>query len=110
MSTPLDLGPLPLPLVPGDEHNPRDYFIDGCYMLDVAAASQWRPIETAPKDGAEILVFAAGSCYVVGWGAPDFEWWCVDDNKHGPYPLRGSAPTHWMPLPAAPSEPTKEGG
>ena len=45
MSTPPDLGPLPRPFVPGDEHNPRDYFIadqmraerQRCYMLGVAA-------------------------------------------------------------------------
>ena len=44
MSTPPDLGPLPRPFVPGDEHNPRDYFTAAqleaerqrCYMLGVA--------------------------------------------------------------------------
>ena len=41
--------------------------------------------------------------------------WCVDDDKHGPYGLRGyidkgpTAPTHWLPLPAAAGSEQKEG-
>ena len=73
----------------------------------------WQPIETAPKDGTPILVsFGSMGIWRVFWSEP--EWtdayciWCVDDNKHGPYVLRGfsdegdRAPTHWMPLPPAP--------
>lgn len=43
------------------------------------------------------------------WCEPDnsgFEIWSVDDNKHGPFALRGYInpyPTHWMPLPAPPA-------
>ena len=62
---------------------------------------KWRPIETAPKDESSILVYARHGFYVAFW----FEGWlAVDDNKHGPYPLRGPSPTHWMPLPAPPEE------
>ncbi len=65
----------------------------------------WQPIETAPKD-RPIQVCCAHGQYVVEWLNRDIDWWHVDDNKHGPYPLRGSAPTHWKdlePLPAPPS-------
>ena len=61
----------------------------------------WQPIETAPKDGQAILVTDGMNCYCVEWDE-EFDWWTVDDNKLGPFRLRGSAPTHWMPLPPAP--------
>ena len=63
--------------------------------------ARWQPIETAPKDGQAILVTDGMDCYCVEWDE-EFDWWTVDDNKLGPFRLRGSAPTHWMPLPPAP--------
>ena len=63
--------------------------------------AMWRHIETAPKDGQAILVTDGMDCYCVEWDE-EFDWWTVDDNKLGPFRLRGSAPTHWMPLPAVP--------
>ena len=62
--------------------------------------AMWRHIETAPKDGQAILVTDGMDCYCVEWDE-EFDWWTVDDNKLGPFRLRGSAPTHWMPLPPA---------
>lgn len=79
------------------------YEIRALYAAPVAVASQWQPIETAPKDGSAILVNAGGFCYAVEW-SDEFDWWAVDDNKLGPFRLRGQAPTHWMPLPPAPKE------
>ena len=61
----------------------------------------WQPIETAPKDGTEILVY--GSWYPHGkWKGmtlaswlPNEEMWTFDgDLMHDV--------THWMPLPEAP--------
>ena len=76
----------------------------------------WQPIETAPQDGTRILVsFGTMGVWLVSWTEPshdDWEIWCTDDNKHGPYALRGysddgpRAPTHWMPLPKPPGETT----
>ena len=69
--------------------------------------ARWQPIETAPKDGQAILVTDGRGCYCVEW-SEEFDWWTVDDNKLGPFRLRGSAPTHWMPTPspqAAPAPP-----
>ena len=63
--------------------------------------AEWQPIETAPKDGQAILVTDGMDCYCVEWDE-EFDWWAVDDNKLGPFRLRGSAPTHWMPLPPVP--------
>ena len=58
------------------------------------AATQWRPIETAPKDGTHILAFHNGSIWTVWWS--DTQMW-HDSND---YDYR---PTHWMPLPKPPS-------
>lgn len=63
--------------------------------------TEWQPIETAPKDGTAILVYAGQFCYCVEW-VEEFDWWAVEDNKLGPFRLRGQAPTHWMPLPPPP--------
>lgn len=71
--------------------------------------SAWRPIESAPKDGTWVLLSCDHGQYVAGWltegdgDTVNFSGWYVEDNKHGPYALRGAAPTHWMPLPAEPS-------
>jgi len=60
---------------------------------------QWQPIETAPKDGTDILVwwpFWSKSPEVAAF--IDGEWYseCVtSDSTEKP-------PTHWMPLPAPP--------
>ena len=80
-------------------------------------ASKWRPISEAPKDGTEVLVW-----FGPGLGAKSVMWtdsnfnsagqyahWHVDDNKHGPYPLRGYATedaTRFQPLPEPPKEKT----
>lgn len=74
--------------------------IEPLFAAPVAAA-EWMPIESAPKDGRAILVNAGGFSYSVEW-SEEVDWWCVDDNKLGPFRLRGCAPTHWMPLPPAP--------
>lgn len=87
-----------------DQHGDR--FASDCARKwhDRAAqvdAMGWRPIEEAPKDGTSILIYSWHGQYVVSWDADEL-WWYVDDNKHGPYPLRGDVPTHFMPLPQPP--------
>ena len=61
----------------------------------------WHPIETAPKDGTEILVITPFGMAVACWRD---DWWTVDDFKHGPFSLRGPAPTHWAELPEPPRD------
>ena len=82
-----------------------------------AQAEGWQSIETAPKDGTLILVhFGTKGVRAVSWDSPFHDEvneengiWCVDDDKHGPFGLRGyldghpSAPTHWMHLPPPPT-------
>lgn len=69
-------------------------------------ASGWMPIETAPKEGKTMYVVKA---FNVEHGFPNgrpytSDPYCVwpegDDWARWPH---GFAPTHWMPLPAAPN-------
>ena len=66
----------------------------------------WQPIETAPKDGSEILaLWKRSQIQSNGYGVVWFEdgsWREFD------YECLVSDPTHWMPLPAAPAK--QEGG
>lgn len=64
----------------------------------------WQPIETAPKDGTEILA---------AWLGYGGRWYrrVMRFTKSGYWNLlaggaggTGARPTHWMPLPPPPSE------
>lgn len=70
--------------------------------------NDWQPIETAPKDGTEIL--ACGTWYqaVVHWGQLNEEnvppGWLHHDGKNDPMWYRmGYALKYWMPLPPLPN-------
>jgi hypothetical protein len=61
----------------------------------------WKPIETAPKDGTRVLGFAGSGSKAIAivswWNATNFAagvWVNDRDQLFGP--------THWMPLPAPP--------
>jgi hypothetical protein len=59
--------------------------------------SEWQPIETAPKDGRLILVWAPAkegftSLYSLCRYHPDAGF-CIDEIREA---------THWMPLPEPP--------
>lgn len=119
-------------------HNKRhdeafaDAFLEFAKTLKASAAAagrdQWRPIESAPKDGTEILVYVdVASVPVVhiawyrnkaeweesgrpsGWDSlEEWEgWWSYTENSVSQTKLEDfKLPTHWMPLPPSPS--TKE--
>ena len=78
----------------------------------------WQPIETAPMDGTAILVSHPVGGVCEAWALKeDGEWYCVDGTNLveakspsgtvlGLRPALTSfltPPTHWMPLPSAPS-------
>lgn len=84
--------------------------------------SDWQPIETAPKDGTEVLLFVPGYIggrrvmegnIVVGawiddhaWGREGVWWSDISDPYEGHSGATADSvdltPTHWMPLPEAP--------
>lgn len=73
------------------------------------ASSVWHPIQTAPKDGSDMLLYGhgvlrSGGVYAkghhVGWSQVDRAgnvYWATRD------PAVDCEPTHWMPLPTPPS-------
>jgi hypothetical protein len=71
-------------------------------------STDWRTIDSAPRDGTEILLY--GSCERDGrFFAPDCNvgWW--DEDNLGGWQARDLPidPTHWMPLPAPPMQARK---
>ena len=60
--------------------------------------SSWQPIETAPKDGTEILVWDGNEHQILWW--LDSVGWVGDDD------FTDKLPTHWQPLPAPPDHST----
>ncbi|MEO0943239.1 MAG: DUF551 domain-containing protein [Pseudomonadota bacterium] len=73
---------------------------------------EWQPIETAPKDGTEVILFywwyIDGGLVTAGYWHPVFDdvkggFWYADLVNAG-----AADPTHWMPLPEPPSN-TKRG-
>lgn len=91
----------------------------------VPPSAGWQPIETAPKDGTDIvatwvyevdgMTHWSGTCHVLSWmndwygegkGAwvldGDFNVHFEPDGIHETPPLAYAEPTHWMPLPPAP--------
>lgn len=79
--------------------------------------SEWQPIETAPKDGTEILLlfteppFGAGDTNIaVGfWSNTTSVWdeetpWFASEADSKPLTAFGAKATHWMPLPPPPAQ------
>jgi hypothetical protein len=59
---------------------------------------EWKPIETALKDGTDILTSTKeGSCSVRYWGEND------DGDEVWLPRIRGEFPEFWMPLPPLPT-------
>lgn len=71
--------------------------------------SSWQPIETCPKE-TEVLVWfgpqvGVKSAEYTDLYGDDIWFWCVNDCKFDPHPVRrfcSPYPTHWMPLPEPP--------
>lgn len=80
---------------------------------------EWQPIETAPKDGTDIIVgMDIATVWVVhvafwrdydldmedtGWTSDDEGWWSYVRGSVSQEKLDGyRTPTHWIPLPNVP--------
>jgi hypothetical protein len=86
-------------------------------------SDQWQPIETAPKDGTDILVWAVGYRWpeVVRYvlyndpaieeeaGEPGF-WRYSDDVFADVCEIEEGEFTHWMPIPSPPRALDQKGG
>lgn len=69
-----------------------------CWLQSQSGSQAWQPIETAPKDGTEILLFVDPKPQVGAWHPKAKDW--IDQSWE--YFFQGPGPTHWMPLPEAP--------
>lgn len=78
-------------------------------MGSPASLTQWQPIETAPRNGTRILVWAEGDGpFEMHWNTMGWNWlvsrqlgiWEGDGFTW--YEADGHGPTHWMPLPEPP--------
>lgn len=78
--------------------------------------SPWRPIETAPKDGTRVDLWAGVRICDALWRCPSevhaddpltYSWWAPSPECYSAYPEMedtpiGVIPTHWMPVPEPP--------
>ena len=82
---------------------------------------EWRPIETAPKDGTRVLVAGDDDGGRVAGGVVEARWfrqpqhrmegWLAFFNEDPAFdPGCFISPTHWMPLPAPPVQPSSDTG
>jgi hypothetical protein len=63
----------------------------------------WQPIESAPKDGREILLSSTRDRFYIGvgqWAEADSTMNCIE----GWFWAYANRPTHWMPLPQPPTQ------
>lgn len=61
----------------------------------------WQEIETAPKDGTDVLVAECGAVMEAHYDAEVDQWWLANTDRHD-YVGKPVYPTHWRPLPAPP--------
>jgi hypothetical protein len=54
---------------------------------------EWKPIETAPKDGEKVLVSDGVSVDAAYW---DYDGWCAPHSSANSLPYE---PTIWAPMP-----------
>lgn len=70
---------------------------------------EWQPIETAPRDGSPLLLFArcksaTAPAAIVGWYLPNLGW--IEASFTHPV---GIVPFYWMPLPPPPNHTPSQG-
>jgi hypothetical protein len=90
----------------------RDYSVVPAHevaalLVTMAEAMEWRPIETAPKDGMFLAGWADGSGRSCVMAADIYH--AQKGRQYTPPHLRFEC-THWMPLPAPPASDEGEKG
>jgi hypothetical protein len=67
-------------------------------VAELERGLEWRPIESAPRDGTRVIMWGAG------WDGPQTHTWQTAERAEQELAHWHDPPTHWMPLPAHPSE------
>lgn len=100
---------MPIDIAMSTDISRMQYWFRGQEAADKIETQLPRPIETAPKDGTEILMYFQFTGWnTVRWVDGVYCAWCVDDHNHGPYPVKlfkERDATHWLPLPKEPDQP-----
>ena len=65
----------------------------------------WQPIETAPKDGAVVVLLNDDGDIIAARFGTDGWWYDAGDGC-----WNDAFMTHWMPLPAPPAAQAQKGG
>ena len=83
------------------------YFTKPLFLAPLSATSEWRPIETAPKDKFLLLAGSSGYTttpfvYTTGRMCSDYHTRRWIDHVNDDLTDWGFEPSHWMPLPPAP--------
>jgi len=81
-------------------------------LLEAGVPEGWQPIETAPKDGTQILIASGRWINKASWDDnAQFgnnegikPGWVIHDCEDYFYSVATDSATHWMPLPHPPSE------
>lgn len=60
---------------------------------------QWQPIETAPKDGTEVIGWNGDSVDIIHWEVNP-AW--IDEPCWEDRDCEMPRPSHWLPIPPAP--------
>lgn len=69
---------------------------------------EWKPIETAPKDGTVILLYGSEGFTLAKWSHLwNYSFWVAISGNEKCFTydecyVEISDPTHWMPLPDSP--------
>jgi hypothetical protein len=87
-----------------DDHTHRGDDVHSVEAAELEANGGWQPIETAPKDGTMVDLFASiedcsGRAPNYYWSGKIRAWRYMHGGEIAPHHV-----THWMPLPAAPTE------
>lgn len=82
-------------------HRVNDTREQAAAALAAYEAALWQPIDTAPRDGTRVLVFAPPSGSEYPAMVQRVDWW----RDGGWWQMRPGHPyTHWRPLPTPPEE------
>lgn len=72
--------------------------LDALLSQETPEQGGWQTMETAPKDGTLLLVYRPGTARLSHLAIRTATEWC------GPKCCPNAEPTHWMPLPALPTQ------
>jgi hypothetical protein len=74
--------------------------------LTAEPPAEWQPIETAPKDGTPILGYVLPPRMQASLQGPRVVKWIGEASMWSMPGISGLTCSHWMPLPAGPSQPS----